>query len=112
MVAFACFFVACPVLIWFLFFLCNPSHKENVRRKSRKASRVFKKGMILRMKTDNPFRKQRYIYVVDVLKNDDGVMYMKTVNCNENGDCDVDSYFNVGKGYEYLKDGWLPYKFK
>ena len=112
MVAFVCFSVVCFVLILFLFFLCDLIYKEKVRRKSRKASRVYKKGMILRMKAENPFGKQQYIYVVDVLKNDDGVMYMKIVNCNKNGDCDVDSHFNVGEGYKYLKDGWLPYKFK
>jgi tRNA-binding EMAP/Myf-like protein len=97
-----------------VFAFCYPLQQDKKRIKNRKAFRVYKKGMVLRMKTENPFDKQRYIYVVDVLKNDDGVMYMKVVDCDENGDCDVDndSDFNVGKGYEYLKDGWLPYKFK
>ena len=97
-----------------IFAFCYPSQQDKERRKNRKALRVYKKGMVLRMKTDNPFDKQRYIYVVDVLKNDDGVMYMKVVDCDENGDCGVmnDAEFYVDKGCLFLEYGWLPYKFK
>lgn len=108
------FVVGVPSLVALGFYVFDPPYSVTEKRKDRRAARVYEKGMILRKMSEDPFENTRYRYVAGVMENESGITYLKTVECNENGDCDEKNIksFKSDTASWYLENGWNVYSKK
>lgn len=112
MLAFVITMVAIPIGVPAVVLLLDPPSDVKSARDERKASRMYRKGMVLRRTGDDPFSESYYRYVSEVKSNNDGVAYVKSIPCGENGDFPEDAAGSawIGTAGEYMHRGWAVYK--
>ena len=108
------FIIGVPSLVAAGCYIFDPPYNVAEKRKNRKVSKIYEKGMILRKMGDDPFVSTEYRYVIDVMENESGVTYLKTITCNEDGDYSDDDLKRTDSdtATRYSSCGWKVYSRK
>lgn len=112
MVAFVVAMVVIPIGVPAVVLLVDPPSDVKTARANRRAAKAYRKGMVIRRTGDDPFSESHYRYVAEVKDNNEGVVYVKSIPCGENGDFpeDASESVYVDAASEYVRRGWKVYR--